>query len=290
MIPSKGVVWVLSLGLMLALVSCMGRGPIQPAPLQSGNKGSNGITTSYGPTNRSILGYWKFAVSADRSSVKLVPVRSTELHLNVVKLLEGKACEDCLKIENFAVSSSDVLFCDVTLTHPFPGLDKYTGFDVRGIVVSGSDYTFPISGKTISWIGDHIKLLSPDGYTSVFNPTEFPSDKPGPDALKYIKGKMSTGGSLTATLNPFIAFMRDSERRNFAPGKSETKKFMLKLVPGKLEFGYIVDACWAPVAGPITDPIKDFPPEGKLPGGVSDLYAPRVWTHECHRERGIGSG
>ena len=224
--------------------------------------------------NRVVFSYGTIAISEDRTSVELIPSRTSELHLNVVKLLEGKACDNCLQIGNFATTSSDVLHCEVTLTHPFPGLDKFTGFDVRGIVVTGADYTFPESGHSISWTEDHLRLLYADGYTNVFNPTEFPVDPDEFPALNYIPGNFSTGGNLTATLNPYIAFMRDTERRYFASGQAETNKFVLQLTPGALEFGYIVDACWAPVDGPVTDPVEDFPPEANC------LEAYQIYTRQ----------
>jgi len=237
-------------------VSCSRSNPVSPGLAEANTERS----LSQSP-NRAVISVGKIRISEDRSSVDLIPSRTGALHLNMVKLLEGKACDDCLQIGNFATTSSDVLHCEVTLTHPFPGLKKYTGFDVRGIVVTGGEYNFPAAGHSISWSGDYLRLLYADGYTNVFNPTEFPVDPDEFPALNYIEGNLATGGELTATLNPYIAFMRDTERRHFASGQAETNKFVLQLVPGALEFGYIVDACWTPVDGTVTDPVEDFPPE-----------------------------
>jgi formylglycine-generating enzyme required for sulfatase activity len=152
------------------------------------------------------------------------------------------------------------LYADVTLTHPYAGLARYTAFDVRGIVITGSDYVFSGSGRKVSWTGEHIRMLCPDGFTSLFNPTEFPENRPGPPALRYIPGHYAPGGEMSATLNPFMSFSKDADRRMFAAGSSDTRTIYLDLVPGKLEFGYAVDACWAPVDFEINDPAKDFPP------------------------------
>ena len=218
-----------------------------------------GVADAQSP-NGQLLGYWTFYVSADRKTVEAVPVRTADLHLNVVKLLEGKACGECLKISNVHITPSDRLLVDLTLIHPFPGLVKYTGFDVRSILMTGSDYLFPVSGRRISWTGNHIRMLDPDGYTSLFNPIEYPESNPGPPALKYIPGHFAPGGDLTATLNPFACFKKDNQRRMFDAGTSETKTICLALVPGKLQFGYAIDACWAPVDGQINNPLTDFPP------------------------------
>lgn len=257
----------LSVLLIALAISCAQDNPVSPSPDDQSK-----LSAQF--RNRAVLAYGTIHISEDRSYVQAVLIRSTELHLNVVKLLEGIACDNCLQIGNFAVTSSDILHCDVTLTHPYPGLDKYTGFDVRGIVITGADYTFPESGHSISSTGDHLKLLYADGYTNLFNPIEFPVDLPVPDALKYIPGEQATGGDLTATLNPYIAFMRDTERRHFASDQTETKKFVFQLVPGDLEFGYVVDACWTPVDGPITDPVEDFPPEANC------LEAYQIYTRQ----------
>jgi hypothetical protein len=175
--------------------------------------------------------------------------------------MEGKACDNCFQVGNFGVTSGDVLFCDVTITHPFPGHDEYTAFDPRMILITGSDFTFPESGHSISWNGDHIKLLYADGYTNLFNPTDFPVDLPVPDALKYTPGILSPGGDLSATLNPYLAFNRTAERRIFYSAEASTEKLMMKLPDGPLEFGYAVDVCWTPVEPPVNNPLEDFPPE-----------------------------
>ncbi|MCX6646848.1 MAG: hypothetical protein NTY09_10940 [bacterium] len=173
--------------------------------------------------------------------------------------MEGKVCDDCFQIGDFGLASSGVFFVDITIKHPFPGLDEFTGFDLRAIFITGGDYTFPVSGHSISWNGNHIKLLYADGYTNLFNPTDFPSDLPVPFALKYTPGNFATGGDLSATLNPFISYNREAERRIFYSTQADTQKLMMKLVPGNLEFGYAVDVCWFPADPPINNPVEDFP-------------------------------
>ena len=101
-------------------------------------------------------------------------------------------------------------------------------------------------------------MLNPDGFTPDFNPTEYPYANP--PALGYIDGKHATGGNLTATLNPFVAYRRDAPRRMFEAGSSDTRTVQIYAPTGPIHFGYAVDACWAP-AGNVVDPVKDFPPE-----------------------------
>jgi formylglycine-generating enzyme required for sulfatase activity len=211
--------------------------------------------------NRVIVSYGTIAISADRLSVEPVPARSVDLHLNVLKLMEGKVCDDCFQIGDFGMASNGIFFCEVTIKHPFPGYDEFTAFDPRAIFITGSDFIFPDSGRSISWTGDHIKLLYADGYTNLYNPTDYPESLPVPFALKYTPGSFATGGDLSATLNPFISYNREAERRIFYSTQADTQKLMMKLVPGNIEFGYAVDVCWFPAEPPIDNPVEDFPPK-----------------------------
>jgi len=208
--------------------------------------------------NRVLWGLWKISISADRQTVMVLPDRVGALHFNVVRLLEVTPCTDCLRIQNVQVIP-DGLSADVALIHPFPGLLKYTGFDVRGIFISGARYTFPASGRKIAWGDDVARMLNPDGYTHLFNPTNFPYTKP--PILGYIPGHKAPGGDLSATLNPYVAYEQDKTRCVFMPGTVSTRTVELHFPPGPLEFGYAVDASWFPAGVEVTDPVNDFPTE-----------------------------
>jgi formylglycine-generating enzyme required for sulfatase activity len=182
-----------------------------------------------------------------------------DFHLNAVNLLEKTACQNCLLIKDWEVIGGNRLVADVQLTHPFPGLDKYTAFDVRGILITDSDYTFPSSNRKLSWSGENFKLIGPAGYTALFNPTEYPATSPVAPLFKYIPGSNAPGGNLTSTLCPFEYFGVTNERRMFPAGGAQTATYTLQLVPGPLKFGYAVDASWAPAPGEVTDPVNDFP-------------------------------
>ena len=190
------------------LTSCAGtdvREPITPSPSVA-----NAIT---GADNRYVWGLWDVRIASDHQSVEVIPRRSADMHLNVVRLLEVTPCNTCLTIGNLHVTAPNELEADVTLSHPFPGLLKFTGFDVRGIFIAQTDFTFPVSGRKIGW-GDTVpRMLNPDGYTPLFNPTEYPQTFPA--ALGYIPGKYATGGDLSATLNPYVAYRRDAPRCMF---------------------------------------------------------------------------
>ena len=208
--------------------------------------------------SRWVWGMWDVEISADRQSVEIAPIRAAELHLNVVKMLEQKPCSDCLTVGKIALIAPNELQVPVTLKHPFPGLIKYTGFDVRGIFISKANYAFDPSGRKIAWGSDVPRMINYDGYTSLFNPTEFPETGPQPPALKYTPGKYATGGDLSSTLNPFVAYRKDAPRRMFEAGGSETKNIIIQAPSGPIHFGYAVDASWYPAQN-VVDPLTDFP-------------------------------
>ena len=247
---------IIAAGLFAGCVRDRDISPIAP-PSDLASHG-NVLQTSAG--NRYLWGFWEIGISSDRSNVEIVPMRTGSMHFNVLKLLEQSPCSNCLTVGNVKVQPDGSLSVTIGVKHPFPGLLKFTGFDVRGIVIGYSDFTFPASGQKIALGDGMVRLLNPDGFTSLFNPTDFPESGPSNPLLKYDTGKWSHGADFDATLNPYLAYSQDKPRRMFAAGTSDSKIALLQVPSGPLEFGYAVDACWTPV-GNVTDPEKDFPPE-----------------------------
>jgi len=209
-------------------------------------------------SGRVLWGFWRISISADRSTVEVIADRSADLHVNTVRLLEDFPCKDCLVVSGVKFNPPHELSADLKLIHPYPGALKFTAFDVRGIFISGTGFTFPACGREIAW-GDTLpRMLNPDGYTPLFNPTEYPETFPA--ALGYIPGHMATGGDLSANLNPFVAYSVGMPRRIFEAGSQQTRTVNLWIPDGPLEFGYAVDASWQLVEE-VTDPLTDFPPD-----------------------------
>lgn len=248
---------LVSTAVALLMVSCSGGRSMSPL-IPSVTPPEACSTAS---ASRRLIGFWDVSISEDRSSAVVVQVRSAQMHLNALHLLE-KECDNCLIINNVKVLPSGELSADLILRHPFPGLPRNTGFDVRGILIAGSDYEFPASGRRIALGDECLRLVNAEGYTTLFNPTEFPVNQDLPYVFQYTKGEYSQGdGPFDATLNPYLAYSREKPRRMFAAGTSETRTVILDPPPGELQFGYAVDASWVPVSGPVTDPLTDFPPE-----------------------------
>jgi len=280
--------------LLIFVISCTGSDADSPV-LPSGNE-STEHSAQIVDNNRFIWGLYDVSISGDFESVEISPMRTAGMHFNTLKLLETNPCTDCITIGNFQVYNPGEISLDVTLRHPFPSLVKYTGFDVRGILMAGADYTFPAAGRGIPFSVDKPSILNADGYTQLFNPTDFPESSPDPPILEYIPGKFSSGGDLSATLNPYLAYCEDSPRRMFNTSGIYTRTLRLRIPQsGGLEFGYAVDASWHPAGGPVNDPVVDFSPEancheayridltygwGLYPGGGSANVIVDVYDHQ----------
>ncbi len=250
--------WVVLLALLL--IGCgKSHGPIASGVDEDDMSATTPRSSHSGAGNRVVWGLWKISISADRSTIDVVPDRTGGMHFNIVQLLEYHPCATCLKFSNVKLFPNGDLSVDLTVIHPFPGLLQYTGFDLRGVIISGAGYNFPVSGRSIARGDDILRVLNADGYTHLFNPTDFPPTTP--PILGYIPGKMSPGGDLSATLNPFFAYEQDQPRCMFLPGTVSTRTILVHIPDGPLEFGYAVDVSWFPADGEVTDPENDFPAE-----------------------------
>jgi len=250
----------------VVLIGCSGRGNQIPSF-------PDNVKTQSSVSNRVLIGFWDVRFDPETREFEISRDRSAEMHLNLVRLLEVKPCTDCLSLKIVEILPDNTVTADVTLRHPYStGNLKLSGFDVRGIFVGEADYTWPVSGHKMA-VGDAVPLvINPDGYTSLFNPTQFPETSP--PALGYIPGNAANGGNLTATLNPFIAFKKDQPRRLFKWGEEGTETIQIKFPDGPLEFGYAVDGCWQTFVGPCVDPITDFPPDANC----LEAYQVSTWA------------
>jgi len=210
-------------------------------------------------SNHYIWGVWMVNVSADHSSADAVPLRSAAWHFNLVQMLEDKVFPNCLTIENIRPASPRTLWVDVVLKHPFSDLNL-TAFDVRGIFIAHANHWFPQINRVNTFSDDLPWMLNPDGYTSLFNPVDFPQSPDTRPIFSYTHGDVAIGGAnLTANVNPFIAYMVGLSRRRFPPGIEAQRTIQLQVPEGPFSFGYAVSACWYPPGKEVVDPDVDFP-------------------------------
>jgi len=294
----KGVLTILACVLLLSCARSS-TGPILPAadPAQTAR-------ASDSSQGRAVWGLWDVTIDPSSGTIEAVPLRGAEFKANVTMFLQPPAGKTSnLKFENLDLTdyfTEGVLTLDVGLTHPFPGLDVYTGFDVMGAFMHDGSYISSYDpGATWGRKGVDAVLLNADGYTRWFNALEFP--KPG--ILGYTPGAMgSKNFTPGATLNPFkyfadgldvdedlSAYFSDpyncENRGCFRVGSTNKRHYILQfpMAGGApvLKFQYGVFAGWEPPEEEEPGyPISDFPisanmPEALVLSGVSsesDLY------------------
>jgi hypothetical protein len=218
-----------------------------------------------------LWGEFRLYFDETHTKVDAVPVRSGRFHLNVLKFLE-EYCTNCLQITSIHNNGDGTIDLTVRITHPFPGLPQYTGFDVKGIIMFNGSWTHP--GYTyfppypepfrVSWrkLGDP-QVLNADGYTLRWSPS-YESGLPQP-VFNYWEGRYAKGVP-TANLNAYLDFYTDENRHMFRETGVVSRTYRIWLPPGPIVAGYAVEACWEPpLVTPVTDPASDFPPTANQP-------------------------
>lgn len=190
----------------------------------------------------------------------IVPLRESEIHLNILKLLEGGPCFNCFKLVGFSFPEPGTLNINIEIDHPIPDL-QFSVFDCRGIMMFRGSHSFPVTGKTISdsSLGDG-SILNADGYTALFNGSTV--DAPVGTFQKYFTGVLGTLTAPNSDINAFKYYTTDAAGNNrnaFFGGSSDTQTFSMKVPTGPFILGYAVDAnWWPPIQTPVDDPLTDF--------------------------------
>jgi hypothetical protein len=252
---------------IVIFVGCSGSSPLAPTASSDLTSASRSIESSH-QTAPSLWGYWTVVLDPSSRSVEITPLRGAEFTVNVVSFLQPPAG----KISNLGITITDLskwptegkLAVDVKLTHPFPGLNQYTGHDVRGVFIAPGDTTGNFDQFVVyaSRTGEQPKLLNADGLTRWYNPSEFPA---GPPLFAYGPGKLGTPGDFNATINPYKYFAENidlaesvadyfadpanlADRGQFRAGSTIGRSYELQfpLVGGapQLVFQYAVLASW----------------------------------------------
>jgi len=223
------VLYACVLAAALLALGCSGsNNPVTP---------NNGLTEreiTSGPTTQTHLwGYYDIYIDVANQTVEAVPNRNVAFTANVVGFVNKPASNLAFDIWGTPVDPGGTFIdvdIDVSITHPFPGMNQYDGYDVRGIFMGtgsaslqyDSSLVFAQQGGTdqimydydlgddpdIGYDDPYAGLVGmPDGFTRWWNPTEF-----GGGILGYIQGKLATPGyenSISATLNPYKYFADD---------------------------------------------------------------------------------
>ncbi len=232
------------------------------------------VTTSAG--SHVLWGTWEIHIESTTLEVDIIPLRGASFNANITQFMQPPAAPINLigvYIDSGASNISNGLFAvDISLSHPFPGMGQFSGFDVRGVFIAdGSVSSLHYGGLTYA-DEDEGRLLNADGWTRWWNPSEFTSYG---TIFGYTPGSFSTPGFQgTASLNGYKYYcdglgaedelVIDPDTRGFfstVPGVN-TRRFLIQFpsdgITPEVKFNYAVDASWDP---PDPDSIPNCTPD-----------------------------
>ena len=242
-----------------------------------------------------LWGIWGVCIDKLTGEIELVRQRSATFTGNVTHFLSPPFSP--MELISFQIlPGSDLpsgyINIGVAITHPFPGLNQFRGFDVRTIFMADgtkvSDHDpaiiYPDSENNEAY------MLNADGYTRWWNSTEFTDPLP---LLSYKPANTGTQQYPTSTLNPYkyfaddltetddVAVLPPENRGVFSPGGSNlTRNFQIQfpVIGGSpsFKFNLAVAASWQ---GPDPSGAPDYPIDSFPPGAqCSEAYHVRLDT------------
>lgn len=255
----------------LWIITACSSSPVEPATSASEKTNISGMNFTSQQVqdislNRYLWGYWNMRWDPSTGKMEAIPMRDSQLHLNIRRFLEDTMCKTCLVIGDNFINDDGNLDVMIGIIHPLTD-PAFTGFDVRGIAIFPGTYYFDENGLLISrHENDEFTLVKPDGFTSLWSPTKYPPGSLRP-IFEYSKGKMAFHtGTLATTLNPYMQFYTLPERRVFQANNHNERHYVIRFPKNPLgvplEFGYAVDASWAKPSTMTNPKVPgDFPPD-----------------------------
>jgi len=241
--------------------------------------------------NRYPWGAWQIICDMNKQTIEVTPLRVPGVHINVIGFLENEYVQliNIASPPKFYPTLKEV-HVDISIKHPFAGLDEFTGFDVHGILISHGTVT-GFQNPAIALPGEHcFRLRNADGYTRWWNPLEF-SGKGYQDGRLGGKDKWN---HFNATVNGYKLFADDLapasnvldmdpvHRATFGAGKTNVRNYQIKYeVFGPdnplLIFNYAVDASWEFPDKTLNDPDKyDVPGDFSISSNSIEPYYMKV--------------
>ena len=265
------------------LVGCQGgNSPTDPTVnVQPQSIGSLDSTPT-SDADRFLFGLWHVEADTLSGTFTAIPARTTDLHINIVPAVNA-GLKLGIEVKPGSNPPAGYFEVDFVITHPFPGLPTFTGFDMHGIILcNGSEHA---NGFVFPGSGD-LEVQNPDGFTRWWNPTEFTD----PGFFGYMKGLYAIegpGGAPTATINPYKLFgdglmaltdvsylatlplTHENARAVFRSGATNRREYDIQFPwsGGPIfYFDYAIDCSWdMPYSDPPTQIPGDFPINANAP-------------------------
>ncbi|MFH1675593.1 MAG: PQQ-binding-like beta-propeller repeat protein, partial [bacterium] len=231
--------------------------------------------------DRLLWGLWHITIDGSTMAAEVAPLRSSQLTCNVTRFMQPPVSPTQMIQIYVDPSSTPVtgyFAVEVSLKHPFPGLNMYRGFDVRGVLIAdGSIYGTHDPDICRAGVGD-TQLLNPDGYTRWWNYQEFTSYN---SLFGFTHGKLAPPNHPNCTVNPYKLFSDELEASDPLSVLDPDSRVTFSTLPGinkrrydiqfkmdgpkvVFDFDYAVDASWS-------EPDSSFNPE--YPEEAFDLSA-----------------
>ncbi len=202
--------WLIAIVLLTALFGCS-NDPITPRPEFSDSLTSQ--STGVEPVTH-LWGLYQVHIDTVEGEVTAILDRSAMFTANVVNFLNSNPMSMGFNINDIISETDHVdVDIDVALTHPFPGMPQYHGYDVRGVFMGDGSGTLVYNGLNHAVLDTDQFMLAdpdvgngaPDGYTRWYNMDEFSMG--GMPLLAYTHGNLASVGFIgDANLNPYRYF------------------------------------------------------------------------------------
>ena len=245
---------VLLAALLIVVMGCSGGGnPALPTTdLTTGISGQSVQQQTH------LWGYYDVYIDIENQTVEAVVNRSVQFAANVVDFVNGSPANLQFVINDTPIGPDYIdVDIDVGITHPFPGMSEYDGYDVRGVFMGdGSDSLHYSSDCDYAEWGTDQYMFNSDGYTRWFNRSEFTT----PGVLGYTPGAVASPGFMgDATVNPYKYYANGlsisgdafdfltgtSNEGVFSAGSTNRRNYLLRF-PNSIGvvYGYAIVANW----------------------------------------------
>ncbi len=199
---------------LIVVIGCSGNAGNPILPVEDTSLFLSSDTAVVPNVSTHLWGYFEVHIDVEKETVTATIDRSAMFTANVTTFLNQKPTSLSFTI-NKVIQESDYIDVDIDvgITHPFPGLPKYNGYDVRGVFMGNGSLLMDTGGVYYSESGSDQFMFpdpddgigGPDGYTRWFNLTEF--SEGGMPLFSYTEGNLASNDFAgTATLNPYSYF------------------------------------------------------------------------------------